>query len=199
MDSLFKTLVLCLVCISAASAKSPDYAENCNSCHGVYNDQLDYQAPQLSGLKADYIFEQMKNYREGLRGRGSKAAAAMAAAVQQYDEEQLKQIASWASDREGKRLLAYEKDSADPGAVLFVERCQGCHQSFMGRLMTGSPRLDYLGGEYMVAQLDLFRADERQIPEPDKHQVKMVAVVKSLNEEELGALMEFLLDHTSNN
>lgn len=196
MKAVFNALLLCLCVTSAAHAGRPDFAANCLSCHGERNSRLEYQAPQLKGLKKGYILQQLQNYRRGLRAHGSRAAEAMTAAVQQYDDRQLEDIASWAVSLDGDPRLFYAKDSTDPGAVIFVEQCRGCHESFMGRLMTGSPQLDYLSGEYMTAQLDQFRSGERSILEPGKHQVKMVAVVKALDEQQLRALKAFLMEHT---
>ena len=198
MDFLFKTLLLSLFSVSALASSQPDFADNCLGCHGAQNRELEYQAPQLAGLKKSYILKQLQSYRDGLRGKGSKAAAEMASAVQQYDDKQLKKIADWASDLEGKALLSYAKESKDPGAVIFINQCQGCHESFMGRLMTSSPRLEYLSGDYMVAQLNLFRSGERQIQDPGKHQKKMLTVTRALSDSDLAALKTFLLAHAGN-
>lgn len=197
MNFLFKTFFICLCSISTVVAGQPDYVDNCQSCHGAINDLLEYQAPQLKGLKKQAILEQLKNYQQGLRGKGSRAAEAMAAAVQQYDEQQLKEIASWVAGLDGQPYLSYAEDSADPGTTLFVEQCHGCHQSFIGRLMTGSPRLDYLSGEYVVAQLNFFRTDERAIKAPNKHQQKMLLVTKALSEQELELLNSFFLKNAA--
>jgi len=183
-----------LISASVALAAEPEFASQCLGCHGAQKAEFAYQAPQLAKLKKNYIFTQLQGYRDGLRGLGSKEAGEMAAAVQGLDDQQLEAMASWAATLKGQALHTFDRNSSELGAVIFSDHCYGCHQAFMGRTMTKSPRLEYLDGGYMVAQIGLFSSGERRINQPNEHQAKMVDVVKALNEEQLTALNNYLLE-----
>ena len=162
----------------------------CLSCHSV-NAQTAFPGPQLGGLSESYIHEQLLNFKTDLRDR-DEAAEVMKAAVQNLSEQQLWALSEWASDLEKEQLFDDSKAKSSAGYQVYDAKCLGCHSSFMGRLMTSSPRLDGLSPEYIVRQITLFKAGKRTIAAPSKHQTKMMFVIETLTNEELSSLNHFI-------
>jgi len=162
----------------------------CLSCHSV-NAQTAFPGPQLGGLSTSYINEQLLNFKTGLRNGGA-AAEVMQAAVQNLSEQQLLALSGWASDLEKEQLFDDSKAKSSAGYQVYEAMCLGCHSSFMGRLMTSSPRLDGLSPEYIVRQITLFKAGKRTVATPSKHQTKMMFVIDTLSDEELSSLNHFI-------
>lgn len=162
----------------------------CLSCHSVHA-QTAFPGPQLGGLPESYIREQLLYFKTDLR-EGDEAVEVMQAAVQNLNEQQLSALSEWASDLEKVELFDDSKAKSSAGYQIYDAKCMGCHSSFMGRLMTSSPRLDGLSPEYIVRQIALFKAGKRTIAAPSKHQAKMLFVIDTLTEDELLSLNHFI-------
>lgn len=166
----------------------------CIACH-THNVPSVYPGPQLGGLPADYIYQQLDNYKQGLRGQDAETEM-MKSVVLGLTEKQAKGLSEWAADLEVVPLFDYNKAVDSPGYQIYQAKCQDCHSSFMGRFMTDSPRLDGLDSAYMLKQLALFKSGIRTVKEPTKHQTKMMTVVKSLTDEEFLSLTAFIKQAT---
>ena len=193
---LFSLLLSGCTAASAATIEATE-TDNCLRCHASNDTPISRAAPQLSGLKSPYILRQLIAFQQGERGDSSAPAREMATAIRPYQPQQLEALAHWAADQQGEKRFDHTRAQSEPGAVLFAEQCRGCHQSFMGRLMTGSPRLDYLSSSYINRQLQLFADGKRQIADANKHQLKMIMVVKALSSEQLVELKAFITAATT--
>ena len=196
-------LLLALIAnLSQAAASVTQTRARCLSCHsidtgvdsGTDSPTADFPGPQLGGFSEKYIAEQLKNFQSGLRGAGNPSANAMSKAAAELTEREIRDLAKWASSHNSQKLLNYQAGITSPGAQLYAEKCRGCHNSFMGRTMTGSPRIDYLNADYIARQLQLFRHDFRTFSNPTKHQTKMLSVVKALSKAQLNQLITFVSD-----
>lgn len=185
--------------MGSMSVLSTDLSEGksgCSSCHNTdhaaeLSDPAYYKGPQLGGFDSNYILEQLVSFKEGRRGTGLAAAEAMRSAVKGLTGEQLRPLAKWAAGLEGEKAFNYQSAKEYAGYDIYVEKCKGCHNGFIGRAMTGSPRLDYLDSNYLLQQLNYFDQDLRKFDHPNKHQRKMQAVVKGLTVREFAELTDF--------
>ena len=144
--------------------------------------------------------DQLNNFKEGRRGVGSQPASAMANAVKDISDNAIEELSEWASSQESVQTLKDQADSDSEGETLYEEHCSGCHNGFFGRLMTGSPRLDYLEADYIEQQLKFFANDQRGFGEPDKHQLKMKVVAKKLSGQQTDRIVDYLRkERTSGN
>jgi cytochrome c553 len=62
------------------------YQEECSDCH-------DDDAPKMAGQNADYLFQQMKDFKNGKRANGR--AKTMKRSLRHVDENEMKAIAEW--------------------------------------------------------------------------------------------------------
>jgi len=174
--------------------------ETCKSCHTNKSEAVDFKGPQLGGFSDSYIMAQLQNFKKGRRGVGSPSANAMANAVKDLSDSELEEISEWASSQESVQTLNDRNNSDSEGETLYEEHCSGCHNGFFGRLMTGSPRLDYLDADYIEQQLKFFAKDQRGFGEPDKHQLKMKVVAKKLAGQQTDRIVDYLRkERTSGN
>jgi len=174
--------------------------ETCKSCHTNKSEAEDFKGPQLGGFSDSYIMAQLKNFKSGRRGDGSPSANAMANAVKELSDSEIEELAEWASSEQSIQTLIDQPDTDSQGKTLYEEHCSGCHNGFFGRLITGSPRLDYLDANYIEQQMKFFANDQRGFGEPDKHQLKMKVVAKKLSSQETEHIVSFLRkERTSGN
>ena len=194
MGSRFiKHFCLLLVLLGSSSVISEPLThkqKSCLSCHTV-DSRTAFRGPQIGGLPEAYIYQQLVDFKTGLRV-GVDEQNVMAAVSQSMSEAQMKDIAAWAADLETTVMFDYRKASDLPGFQVYEATCQSCHSSFMGRLMTGSPKLESLSRDYLMSQLHLFRDGSRQFKSPTKHQTKMVKAVKELSEADFVDLNDFI-------
>jgi len=192
-------LALSLVFAEAVCANESleKLTETCKSCHS--NEAVGFKGPQLGGFSDSYIMAQLQNFKSGRRGVGSPSASAMANAVKDLSDNEIEELAEWASSQESVHTLIDQADSGSEGETLYEEHCSGCHNGFFGRLMTGSPRLDYLDADYIEQQLKFFASDQRGFGEADKHQLKMKVVAKKLLSQETDHIVSFLRKERTNN
>ena len=174
--------------------------ETCKSCHTDKVEAVEFRGPQLGGFSESYIMAQLQNFKKGRRGVGSPSASAMANAVKGLSDSEIEEISEWASSQASVKTLKDQADSDSDGETLYEEHCSGCHDGFFGKLMTGSPRLDYLDADYIEQQLKFFANDQRGFGEPDKHQLKMKLVAKKLSSQETNHIVDYLRkERTSDN
>lgn len=184
--------VLLLASVTLAESETIAYQDECMGCHAGSEGDAETTGPQLGGLGEQYILRQLQDFKYGRRGTGHPAARAMSEAITKYSDQELKTIAQWASDAPSSVRFDYSSGKYSSGYQLYNAKCKGCHDSFIGRYMTGSPKLNNLDTVYIVRQLLLFDQGFRNFEEPTKHQLKMKTVIQSLTEEELASLTRFV-------
>ena len=162
----------------------------CIACH-THNAKSIFPGPQLGGLPSDYIYQQLENFKLGLRG-GDAETEMMKNVVLGLTERQAKGLSEWASELEVVPVFDIDKATDTVGFKVYEAKCQDCHNSFIGRFMTDSPRLDGLDSGYILKQIALFKSGSRTVAEPSKHQAKMISVIKSLTDEEFLSLTTFI-------
>ena len=183
-------IVFCLLIGATASSADP-LQDRCLLCHGSNLQHSDNSGPELGGFSRKYIQQQLMSFKNGQRGEDTATGRIMAAEVKQLTYDQIKGVSRWAATLPHEQKLNFKQQMYSSTATVFEEQCKGCHVSFIGRHITGSPRLDDLEPDYINRQLDSFKANERNLQNPSKHATKMKAVAASLTNSQLSSLQAY--------
>jgi len=190
---LFAAVILVFPASAVVAADdSIIYQNECLGCHVGSRGNGDVTGPPLGGLKESYILRQLEAFKHGLRGAEHPAARSMSDAITRYSDDELKVISHWASNTQSDKHFDYSLGKGGDGYQLYSDKCKGCHDSVIGRYMTGSPKISYLDTDYIIRQLHFFDEDFRGFERPTKHQLKMQTVVKSLTDDEFEVLTRFI-------
>lgn len=147
----------------------------CAGCHGADGNSPAPIFPKIAGLGTNYLFQQLKNVRDGER-----IIVEMDGLVDDYDNEELKDMAvyfnsqtlqlSGAKPLEVKVNAGIKVDGLELGARVYragnlvtnVPSCMGCHSPRgLGNDPAGYPRLGGQYAEYINKQLRMYRDGER--------------------------------------
>ena len=192
---LFAAVILAFLASTVvADNESIVYQNECLGCHVGSTSNSDVTGPPLGGLADKYILRQLKAFKHGWRGAGHPAARTMSDAVASYSDEELKDISHWASSIKSDKHFDYLLGKGRDGYQLYGDKCKGCHDSVIGRYMTGSPKISYLDTDYIIRQLHFFDEGFRNFDQPTKHQLKTQTVVRSLTADEFEALTRFIVN-----
>jgi cytochrome c553 len=192
LAGLWPSLALALTALSA-EAQSEDIEprlEACAACHGAQGRSAEEAYyPSIAGKPAVYLYEQLRNFREGRRlNRVMQGMLAFLA------DDYLRAIAAYYAAQEPARRVAERGTGA---AVLargqaIVERgdparglpaCAVCHGADLLGLDPAIPGLLALSPDYLAAQLGAWSAGTRSAAAPDC----MAAVAKLLSPDEIAA------------
>ncbi len=177
----------------AGEAAVQTLIEQCESCHAVEAETASI-APQLDGMDAEYLLEQLDNFRKGQRGADSTdpVTQTMIAQAQALNGSQSQAIAGQYADRDRQYSTETVEGNTRNGEGLYSEHCAGCHSSSMGRFFTNSPQITHLDGPYLLAQLKLFAANQRGFVTQDKHKAKMIKLAKRFRDAELADIVAYM-------
>jgi cytochrome c553 len=164
----------------------------CQGCHGKDGNSVDELIPKLAGQYDEYIIKQMRNYQAGTRSH--EIMNGMAAPLIDKD---LVDISAYFADQpimKGSGAKPNEK-----GKNLFLKgnikdmvmTCVYCHGEGGKGLHFSTAMYPVIGGQhkaYLLKQLIDFREDNRE----NSPNVIMNKIVKSLSNEDLQALAEYI-------
>ena len=166
----------------------------CTPCHGDQGRAApDGYYPRIAGKPAGYLFNQLRNFREGRRHY-----ALMASLVDTLSDAYLLEIARYFSALElpygppaataapaGQRgeTLALKGDAA-----LGIPACASCHGSALTGVAPHVPGLMGLPRDYLNAQLGAWKTGHRRAQSPDC----MAQVVRRLGDDDAAAITLWL-------
>jgi cytochrome c553 len=190
--ALWLSLPLALTALSADAQHDEiePRLEACAACHGAQGRSAEEAYyPSIAGKPAGYLYEQLRNFREGRRlNRVMQAMLAFLA------DDYLREIAAYYAAQAPARRVAERGTGADVLArgQAIVERgdpvrglpaCQACHGSDLLGFEPAIPGLLALSPDYLAAQLGAWRAGTRSAAAPDC----MAEVAELLSPDELAA------------
>jgi cytochrome c553 len=162
---------------SAVAAKS----DSCAHCHGTDGNSTSSAYPSLAGQPREYLYRQIKAFKEG-----SRKNSMMSPAVVVLSDQDAQDLAEYFSGQ----TLARSTAKTDPGTIeqgkkIAAEiQCVACHQpNFKG--LNEFPRLSRQKYPYLVKQLKDFRDGTRSND-------VMGPTVKNLTDEQIDALAQYL-------
>ncbi len=164
-----------------AAAGKPLYAV-CGACHGVQGEgNLALNAPKLSGQDDWYLKQQLKYYKQGIRGTHDKDVfgkmmAPMAATL--VDDAAIGSVVAYIKTLPDHPAPATVKKSTSDGQNRYATTCGICHgANGQGIQAMNAPRLAGMSDWYLVTQLKNFKQGVRGTHPDDKYgdQMKLMA------------------------
>ena len=168
----------------------------CTACHGAQGKAgPDGYYPRIAGKPADYLYNQLINFREGRR-----QYRPMQALLENLSDEYLHQIATWFSDQHPP----YEQPLTSKATAAALERgrtlamlgdparnvpaCASCHGSALTGVKPAIPGLLGLPHDYISSQFGAWTNNLRRAATPDC----MSDIAKRMTPEDISAVAAWL-------
>jgi cytochrome c553 len=148
---------------AADPARGEELAKKCSKCHGEKGVSVDPEDVNIAGLRASYIYKQLRDYKDGKRDSKD-----MTKRVRHLDDGQMADLAVWFAGLEPSQPAANR--NTDPAILQLVfygdpqrllKACASCH----GRDGRGGqfdhPALAGQYPEYLIYTLTEFQEDDR--------------------------------------
>lgn len=164
---------------SAIAVKS----DMCANCHGIDGNASSSVYPSLAGQTREYLYRQLKDFKEGRRKNSM-----MSTAVTILTDQDMHELADYyAGEILTRRSFKPDPELVEKGKKIASEaNCAACHQPNYGGLKE-FPRLTRQSRLYIVSQLKAFRDGERT-----NDNGVMAPGVKNLTDAQIEALSHYL-------
>jgi cytochrome c553 len=175
--------------------------QGCTACHGVHGEGTDNDYfPRLAGKPADYLYNQLQNFREGRR-----KYPPMNYLVTYLSDDYLHQIATYFSEQRppypqpAKPTVSPSTLSKGQQIVLNgdagrgIPACAACHGTNLTGMQPAIPGLVGLHSDYISAQLGAWRAGSRHAIAPDC----MQQIATRLTDDDVTAVAAWLSTQTA--
>jgi len=163
----------------------------CQACHGANGNSTNPQWPSLAGLGADYIVEQLQNFKDGKRKNPVMYPMALPlspedmADIAAYFDSQ----AATGSESDPSHRQAGEKLFRGGDKERGIPACMACHGlTGRGNELAKFPELRGQHSEYIVAQLNDYASGARP-PGPGE---VMGTVAKRLSPEDIRSIASYV-------
>jgi cytochrome c553 len=161
----------------------------CVSCHGVDGNSGIAANPKLAQQHPEYLVKQLQEFKSGKRQN-----AIMVGFASMLSEDDMKNIAYWATSKKVAPGFAKEKDLVTLGERIYrggladrqIAACAGCHSPSGAGIPAQYPRLGGQHAEYTATQLTSFRDGVR------KNSLQMSQVAAKLNDREIRAVSDYI-------
>ena len=161
----------------------------CASCHGADGNSGTPAYPKLAQQHPEYLVKQLQEFKSGKRKN-----AIMQGFAATLSDDDMKNVAYWATSRKEKPGFAKEKDLVTMGERIYrggiadrqVAACAGCHSPTGAGIPSQYPRLSGQHSEYTAAQLTAFRDGVRT------NSIPMTQVAAKLNDKEIRAVADYI-------
>lgn len=165
------------------------FAAVCVSCHGADANSLVPTYPKLAQQHPEYLVKQLQEFKAGKRQN-----PIMLGFASMLSEDDMKNVAYWASSNKATPGLAKAKDLLVLGERIYrggvadrqIPACAGCHSPDGVGIPAQYPRLSGQHAEYLVTQLTTFRDGTRS------NSLQMNQVAAKLNDREIRAVADYI-------
>lgn len=180
----------------AAKVAKPDLAKGeagftavCAACHGADGNSGTPENPKLAGQHPQYLVKQLQEFKSGKRKNAVMQGFAAA-----LSEDDMKNIAYWATSKQAKAGFAKDRELVAMGERIYrggiadrrVAACAGCHSPNGAGIPAQYPRLGGQHAAYSVAQLTAFRDGARL------NSLPMAQVAAKLSDREIKAVADYI-------
>jgi cytochrome c553 len=177
-------------------AVKPDLAKGeasftavCAACHGADGNSGTPANPKLAQQHPEYLVKQLQEFKSGKRNNAIMKGFASA-----LSDEDMRNIAYWATSKKAKAGFAKDKELVALGERIYrggiadrqVPACAGCHSPNGAGLPSQYPRLSGQHAEYTSSQLTGFRDGAR------KNSTQMTQVAAKMNDREIKAVSDYI-------
>ncbi len=172
-----------------ANAGSAKYAPVCASCHGADGNSGSPENPKLAGQHPEYLLKQLQEFKSGKRKN-----AIMQGFASTLSDEDMRNIAAWASQQKAKPGFAKDKALVASGERIYkggisdrqIAACAGCHSPSGAGMPAQFPRLAGQHADYIVSSLKAYRDGGRT------NNAIMTQVAAKMNDREIKAVADYL-------
>lgn len=172
-----------------ANAGAAKFAAVCAACHGADGNSAAPENPKLAGQHPEYLVKQLTEYKNGKRKN-----AIMQGFASQLSEEDMRNIAAWASQQKAKPGFAKDKALVAVGERIYkggiadrqIAACAGCHSPTGAGIPSQNPRLAGQHADYITSSLKAYRDGSRA------NNAIMMGVAAKLNDREIKAVSDYI-------
>ena len=164
-----------------ANAQAPELAATCVACHGENGVSSNTLWPHLAGQQPDYLAQEMRAFRDGVRvDQGMPAAL-----LEGVSDTQITELADYYSALEPATPAPVDEGS--PGQHVRAN-CVSCHGMAGVTVTSIWPNLAAQQEAYLKKQLLDYRSGKRDHP-------IMVVIANELTEEQIAAVAKYYSQH----
>ncbi len=171
----------------AAGAKK--YEAVCASCHGADGNSGSPENPKLAGQHPEFLVKQLMEFKSGKRKN-----AIMQGFAATLSDEDMRNIAAWATSQKAKPGFAKDKALVAAGERIYkggiadrnIAACAGCHSPSGAGMPAQYPRLAGQHADYIVSSLKAYRDGGRT------NNAVMTGVAAKMNDREIKAVADYL-------
>jgi cbb3-type cytochrome c oxidase subunit III len=172
-----------------ANAGATKFAAVCAACHGADGNSGSPENPKLAGQHPEYLYKQLMEFKSGKRKN-----AIMQGFASTLSEEDMRNIAAWATSQKHKSGFAKDKALVAVGERIYkggiadrqIAACAGCHSPTGAGIPSQNPRLAGQHADYLVSSLKGYRDGGRA------NNATMVGVAAKLNDREIKAVADYI-------
>lgn len=175
------------------------YTAVCAACHGADGNSGVPANPKLAQQHPAYIVKQLQEFKAGKR-----PSAVMQGFAAQLSDADMRNIAAFASSKQGKPGFAKEKDLVGLGERIYrggigdrqIAACAGCHSPNGAGIPAQYPRLSGQHADYTAAQLGKFRT-AANVPNVKgesarPNSVQMMQIASRMTDHEIRAVSDYI-------
>jgi len=161
----------------------------CSTCHGAQAEgNRELNAPKLSGQAGWYLAQQLKDFRQGIRGAHEQdiyGKQMIPFASLLTDDAAVRNVVAYIASLPETRPAASVLGNPDSGQSLYTIACANCHGvKAQGIWATNAPRLSSMSDWYMQRQLHNFRQGIRGAHRQDFRGAQMASMARVLSDDE---------------
>lgn len=172
-----------------ANAGAAKYATVCAACHGADGNSGSPENPKLAGQHPEYLYKQLVEFKSGKRKN-----AIMMGFASTLSEEDMRNIAAWATSQKNKPGFAKDKALVATGERIYkggiadrqIAACAGCHSPTGAGMPSQNPRLAGQHADYLTSSLKAYRDGSRA------NNAIMMGVAAKLNDREIQAVSDYI-------
>jgi cytochrome c553 len=179
-----------------AKMAKPDLAKGaekftavCASCHGADGNSGSPENPKLAGQHPEYLVKQLMEFKTGKRKN-----AIMQGFASTLSDEDMRNVAFWATAQKQKPGFAKDKDLVALGEKIYkggiadrqIAACAGCHSPTGAGIPSQFPRLAGQHADYVASSLRGYRDGTRN------NNIQMTQNAAKLNDREIKAVSDYV-------
>jgi cytochrome c553 len=172
-----------------AAAGGKKYEAVCAACHGADGNSAAPENPKLAGQHPEYLVKQLTEFKSGKRKN-----AVMQGFAATLSDEDMRNIAAWASQQKAKPGFAKDKALVAAGERIYkggiadrnIAACAGCHSPSGAGIASQYPRLAGQHADYIASSLKAYRDGGRT------NNAIMTGVAAKMNDREIKAVADYL-------
>ncbi len=171
------------------AAGGKKYEAVCASCHGADGNSAAPENPKLAGQHPEYLLKQLQEFKSGKRKN-----AIMQGFAATLSDEDMRNIAAWATSQKAKPGFAKDKALVASGERIYkggiqdrqIAACAGCHSPSGAGMPAQYPRLAGQHADYIASSLKAYRDGGRT------NNLVMTQVAAKMNDREIKAVADYL-------